>query len=66
MLMILAFLFIGILVCGLMAFPLGGIIYAVWQFILVPVFSLPVVTFWQCFFVCWAVTFIAGLFRKHE
>lgn len=66
--MILAFLAM-ILICFLMSvlfsFIPAGIIWAVWNFVVLAIWpTLPIIGFWQMYLILLAISFIASLFRS--
>lgn len=56
---------LAIFFAALCAFPGAGVLYLVYKLILRAIFpALPVITFWQMYFIFWALATIGGLFRS--
>lgn len=48
---------------GVIVLAFNVIPWALYNFAIAPMFGWPAATFWQVFFICWAVSFVARLIR---
>lgn len=61
---ILLAIFLAVVVAALLALPAAGLLYAVYTYVLLSIIpTLPALTFWQMYFLFWALATIANLFR---
>lgn len=54
---------LGLCIAGVILLVLNVIPWALWNYAVAPTFGWPHAGFWQVFFICWAVSFVARLIR---